>query len=208
MSMTKFTLGAVAVACAGFFASQAMAANFVAGQDYTVLTNPQPVEKPGKIEVREFFWYGCPHCFLLEPHMQTWLKKLPSDVRFVRTPSPINPVWEVGAKAYFASEALGVRQYTHIPLFEAHYEAKKALGEKALAQFFTRYNVPEEKFNAAFNSFEVANRMTQAKQLTQAYQLKGVPAVVVNGKYLVQGEDAKVTQVIQFLVEKERKSAK
>lgn len=208
MSIKKFALGAMLFAGAGVFASQAMAANFVEGKDYTLITNPQPVEKPGKIEVREFFWYGCPHCHALEPHMQTWLKNLPKDVRFVRTPSPINPVWEVGAKAYFTSEALGIRQYTHLPLFDAHHTntSKGALSPNALAQFFTHFKVPEQKFKETFDSFPVAQRVEQAKKLSQAYQLEGVPAVVVNGKYLVQGEDAKVPQVIDFLIEKERKA--
>lgn len=97
----------------------AMAADFVAGKDYTVIANPGKVEVPGKIEVREFFWYGCPHCFKLEPHMQTWLKQIPSDVRFVRTPAAMNKVWEQGARTYYTSEALGVRKRTHLPLFHA-----------------------------------------------------------------------------------------
>lgn len=205
--MKRFVLGAITVACATFFASQAMANTFVAGKDYQVLANPQPVEVKGKIEVREFFWYGCPHCHALEPHMQAWLKQLPKDVRFVRTPAPINPVWEVGARAYFTSEALGVRQYSHLPLFDAHANQPRggALSQQALAKFFTQYNIPEDKFNSTFNSFAVTNRVSQAKKFMQDYQLSGVPAVVVNGKYLVQGEDAKVPQVIQYLVEQERK---
>lgn len=209
MSFKKLALGAMVIAYAGVFTTQAMANNFVEGQDYTLLSKPQAVEKAGKIEVREFFWYGCPHCHALEPHMQTWLKKLPSDVRFVRTPAAMNPVWEVGAKAYFTSEALGIRQYTHIPLFEAHYAAKGGLSPKALSQFFNvHFKVPEDKFKETFDSFPVAQRVAQSKALTQAYgeELAGVPAVVVNGKYLVRGEDAKVPQVIDFLIEKERKA--
>lgn len=207
MSIKKIAFAVVTVAGVGLFANYAMAADFVEGQDYKLLQNPQPVEKPGKIEVREFFWYGCPHCHALEPHMQTWLKKLPKDVRFVRTPAPINPVWEVGAKAYFTSEALGIRQYTHLPLFDAHYQNKQgALSPNALAQFFTAFKVPEDKFKETFDSFPVAQRVAQAKQLAQAYQLEGVPIVIVNGKYAVQGEDAKVPQVIDFLIEKERKA--
>lgn len=205
--MKRFVLSAITVACATFFASQAMANTFVAGKDYQVLANPQPVEVKGKIEVREFFWYGCPHCHALEPHMQAWLKQLPKDVRFVRTPAPINPVWEVGARAYFTSEALGVRQYSHLPLFDAHASLPRgqAFNQQSLAKFFTQYNIPEDKFNSTFNSFAVTNRVAQAKKFMQDYQLSGVPAVVVNGKYLVQGEDAKVPQVIQYLVEQERK---
>lgn len=209
MSLKKFALGAVGFAVASFFANQAIANNFVAGKDYQVVQNPQKVEVADKIEVREFFWYGCPHCHHLEPHMQTWLKQLPKDVRFIRTPAPINPVWEVGARAYFTSEALGVRQYSHLPLFDAHHTTgqKGALSQKALAKFFTQYNIPEDKFNSTFTSFSISNRVAQAKQLMQDYQLNGVPAVVVNGKYIVQGSDEKVPQVINYLIDKERKKS-
>ena len=113
--MKKFLLGAVAASVLAF-SGNAMA-NFVAGQDYQVVAKPVKVEKPGKIEVREFFWYGCGHCFTLEPHMQDWLKKLPKDIRFVRTPAAMNPLWEQAARAYYVSEALGVRQKAHLQLF-------------------------------------------------------------------------------------------
>lgn len=204
--MKKFLLGSVATAifaCSG----TAMAANFVAGKDYTVVANPGKVDVPGKIEVREFFWYGCPHCFKLEPHMQTWLKKIPKDVNFVRTPAAMNPVWEQGARGYYVSEALGVRKKTHLPLFHAiHAGGQQIFDQKSQAKFFMKYGVPEAKFNSMFNSFAITSKVAQSKKLAQQYQLSGVPAVVVNGKYVVQGEDAKVTQVISYLVEKERKA--
>jgi len=185
--MKKFLLGSVATAIFAL-SGTAMAANFVAGKDYTVVANPVKVEVPGKIEVREFFWYGCPHCYRLEPHMQIWLKKLPKDVRFVRTPAAMNPVWEQGARGYY------------------HAGGQQIFDQKSQAKFFVKYGVPEAKFNSMFNSFVITSKIAQAKQLAQQYQLSGVPAVVVNGKYVVQGEDGKVTQVISYLVEKERKA--
>lgn len=90
-SMKKFILGGM-TAMVMAFSVNAMAADFVAGKDYTVVQNPGKVSVPGKIEVREFFWYGCPHCFTLEPHMQAWLKKTPKDVNFIRTPA--KPRWK------------------------------------------------------------------------------------------------------------------
>ncbi len=204
--MKKFILGAVSAAVMAF-SGTAMAANFVAGTDYRVVANPVKVEVPGKIEVREFFWYGCPHCFVLEPHMQTWLKKLPKDVRFVRTPAAMNPVWEQGARGYYVSEALGVRKRSHLPLFHAiHVNKQQIFDQASQAKFFTRYGVPEAKFNSLFNSFAITAKVAQSNRLAQQYQLTGVPAVVVNGKYVVQGEDAKVTQVVNYLIEKERKA--
>ncbi|TCB32301.1 thiol:disulfide interchange protein DsbA/DsbL [Acinetobacter sp. ANC 4910] len=204
--MKKFLLGSLATVVLAFSGS-VMAADFVAGKDYTVVANPGKVEVPGKIEVREFFWYGCPHCFKLEPHMQAWLKNIPKGVRFVRTPASMNPVWEQGARGYYVSEALGVRQKTHLPLFHAiHVNGQQIFDQQSQAKFFSKYGVSEAKFNSMFNSFMITSKVAQANQLAKQYQLTGVPAVVVNGKYVVQGEDAKVTQVVSYLVEKERKA--
>ncbi len=204
--MKKFLFSSAAAALFAFSGS-AMAAQFVAGKDYTVLATPVAVEKPGKIEVREFFWYGCPHCFKLEPHMQAWLKKMPSDVRFVRTPAAMNPLWEQGARAYYVSEALGVRQKTHLMLFhEIHANGKNILEQPAFAKFFTQFGIPEAKFNSTYKSFPISSKIAQAQDLAKRYQLSGVPAVTVNGKYVIQGEDGKVTEVLNYLIEQERKA--
>ena len=203
--MKKFLLGSLATAIFAISGST-MAANFVAGKDYSVVANPGKVDVPRKIEVREFFWYGCGHCFTLEPYMQTWLRQLPKDVNFVRTPAAMNPVWEMNARGYYVSEALGVRKKTHLPLFHAiHDKGQQIFDQQSQAKFFVKYGVPEAKFNSMFNSFAITSKISQAKQLARQYQLTGVPAVVVNGKYVVQGEDGKVTQVINYLIEKERK---
>ena len=203
--MKKFILGGAAALIMAF-SMQTMAAEFVAGKDYTVVANPVKVEVPGKIEVREFFWYGCPHCFKLEPHMQTWLKELPKDVRFVRTPASMNPVWEQGARGYYVMEALGVRKNIHLPLFHAiHKEGKQIFSQAEQANYLALYGIPQEKFNSLFNSFAITGKVAQGNRLAQQYQLSGVPAVVVNGKYVVTGEDGKVTQVVNYLIQKERK---
>lgn len=204
--MKKFLFSSAAAALFAFSGS-AMAAQFVAGKDYTVLPNPVAVEKPGKIEVREFFWYGCPHCFTLEPHMQAWLKQMPKDVRFVRTPASMNPLWEQGARAYYVSEALGVRQKTHLPLFHAiHANRQNILEQASFAKFFTQFGIPEAKFNSTYKSFPISSKIAQSQDLAKRYQLTGVPAVTVNGKYVIQGEDGKVTQVLNYLIEQERKA--
>lgn len=204
--MKKMILGSIAAAVM-VLSGSAMAAEFQAGKDYTVVANPIKVDVPGKIEVREFFWYGCPHCFKLEPHMQAWLKKIPKDVNFLRTPAAMNSVWEQGARGYYVSEALGVRKKTHIPLFHAIHEGNQQIfDQKSQAKFFTKYGIPEAKFNSLFNSFAITAKVAQSNKLAAQLQLTGVPAVVVNGKYIVQGEDGKVTQVVSYLVDKERKA--
>ena len=206
--MKKFLLGSLATAIFAISGST-MAANFVAGKDYSVVANPGKVDVPGKIEVREFFWYGCGHCFTLEPYMQTWLRQLPKDVNFVRTPAAMNPVWEMNARGYYVSEALGVRKKTHLPLFHAiHDKGQQIFDQQSQAKFFVKYGVPEAKFNSMFNSFAITSKISQAKQLARQYQLTGVPAVVVNGKYIVQGDNGKVIQVVNNLVDQERKAKK
>lgn len=206
--MKKFLLGSLATAIFAISGST-MAANFVAGKDYSVVANPGKVDVPGKIEVREFFWYGCGHCFTLEPYMQAWLRKLPKDVNFVRTPAAMNPVWEMNARGYYVSEALGVRKKTHLPLFHAiHDKGQQIFDQQSQAKFFVKYGVPEAKFNSMFNSFAITSKISQAKQLARQYQLTGVPAVVVNGKYIVQGDNGKVIQVVNYLVDQERKAKK
>ena len=203
--MKKFILGGVAAMVMAFSANT-MAADYVAGKDYTVIQNPGKSAVAGKIEVREFFWYGCPHCFKLEPYMQTWLKKMPKDIYFVRTPAAMNKVWEQNARGYYVSEALGVRKKTHIPLFHAVQEGQQIFDQASQAQFFAKYGVPAAKFNSMYNSFPISAKVAESNKLSQQYQLSGVPAVVVNGKYVVQGEDGKVTQVVDYLINLERKA--
>ena len=206
--MKKFLFSGVAAALFAL-SGTAMAAQFTAGKDYTVITTPVKVEVPGKIEVREFFWYGCGHCYKLEPHMQQWIRNMPKGVHFVRSPAAMNPVWESNARGYYVSEALGVRSKTHLPLFHAiHSGNQRIFDQPSQAKFYAKYGIPEAKFNSMFNSFPISSKIAQSNQLARQYQLTGVPAVVVNGKYVVQGETGKVPQVINYLIEKEKKAAK
>lgn len=182
----------------------AMAADYVAGKDYFLVQNPGKVAVPGKVEVREFFWYGCGHCVKLEPYMQAWLKTRPSYVNFVRTPAAMNPVWEANARGYYVAEALGKRRQMHLPMFHAiHDKGQQIFDQQSQAKFLVKYGIPEAKFNSMYNSFPITAKIAESNQLARQYQLTGVPAVVVNGKYVVTGDDGKVTKVVQYLVEKE-----
>jgi thiol:disulfide interchange protein DsbA len=181
---------------------------FVEGKDYKLLASPSPAT-PGVIEVREFFWYGCPHCFRLDPFVTNWLKTKPKDVNFVRTPAALNPVWEGNARGYYAVEMMGLVEQTHTPLFNTIHEKQvRIFDEDSLAHFYQRYGVDSAKFHGLFNSFAVTGKVAQSKALAQKYQIEGVPAVVVNGKYVVSGENAKVLEVTDFLIAKERGAAK
>ncbi len=187
-------------------ASSAFAAEpYVAGKDYTVLSSPGTVEKPGQIEVREFFWYGCPHCYRLEPYVAAWLAKKPADVNFVRSPAAMNPVWEQNARGYYAVDLMGLTDKVHKPLFDTiHQKQQQIFNQATLATFYKGYGVDVAKFNGMFNSFAVSGKIAQSKQLAQKYQLDGVPAIVVNGKYVVKGEDQKVVDITNYLISKER----
>lgn len=190
-------------------ASYANTANFVEGKDYTLAPKIGTVDVPNKIEVREFFWYGCPHCHTLEPYMQKWLRQLPNDINFVRTPAVMGKEWEMNGRGYYVSEALGIRRKAHLPLFYAIHEGRQNLfDQQSLAQFYTKYGADTTKFNNLFNSFAITAKINQAKNLAMHYQLSGVPAVVVNGKYIVKGENQRTVDTINFLVEKERQAMK
>lgn len=173
--------------------------------DFDVVAKPGRVDKPGMIEVREFFWYGCPHCFRLEPHVAAWLKTKPADVNFVRTPAALNPVWEQNARAYYTAEILGIAEKAHAPLFQAINVGKQRLFDQdSLVRFYSGFGANPENFKNLFNSFAVSGKVAQGKNLAQQYQLEGVPALVVNGKYVVKGEDARVLVTVNELIAKER----
>ena len=178
---------------------------YVAGKDYTVLATPGVPEKPGMIEVREFFWYGCPHCYKLEPHVVNWLKTKPADINFVRTPAAMNPVWEQNARGFYAVDMMGLTAKVHEPLFHAVQVGRQRLFDQAsLGKFYASQGVDLNRFNALYNSFPVGGKIAQSRALATKYQLDGVPALVVNAKYVVKGEDAKSLQVVNYLIAKER----
>ncbi len=178
---------------------------YTAGKDYEVLSAPGVVDKPGMIEVREFFWYGCPHCYRLEPNVAAWLKTKPTDVNFVRTPAAMNPVWEQNARGYYAIDMMGLTDKVHGPLFSTIHEKNVRLyDQNTLGIFYKAFGADQNRFNSLFNSFAVTGKVAQGKALAMRYKLEGVPAMVVNGKYVVKGEDAKVIQVVNYLIAKER----
>ena len=181
-------------------------ANFVEGQDYKVLPNPETIAGD-VIVVREFFWYGCPHCYHLEPHMQKWAKTRPADVAFFQIPAAMNPVWEVGARGFYAAQQLDAQEKTHQALFDAvHKDGNRNIisSQQELGNWYASKGIDKAKFDSLYNSFAVTTKIERAKAAATRYGLSGVPAVVVHGKYVVSGEDAKVPQVVDFLINKVR----
>ena len=189
------------LACAlplAVIAAEAPSVPFKEGQDYARLANPVPVATPGKIEVVEMFWYGCPHCYDLEPSTQAWLKRKPDNVAFVRIAVSFGASWEPGARAYYAAEALGVLDKLHQPLFEAYHQRRPLGDVDALAAFAAEHGVDAEAFRKAYTSFQTETQLRRGNQLAQRYGIRGVPAVIVNGTYEIRSP--KVFEVVDFLV--------
>ncbi|MBD9359978.1 thiol:disulfide interchange protein DsbA/DsbL [Methylomonas fluvii] len=178
---------------------------------YEAITPAQPVQNPDKIEVIEFFWYGCPHCYSLEPSMVEWLKTKPANVEFIRQPAVFSDLWGKHAKAYFTAEALGVLDKVHADLFDAIQNKKqKLVSEDELAKFFADHGVKDEDFRSAFNSFLVDAKLRQAESTGPRYGISGVPALIVNGKYKVTAQSAKsqanmLTVVNQLITQESQK---
>ena len=175
---------------------------------YETLSSVQPTQNPAKVEVIEFFWYGCPHCYSFEPLLEKWAKNLPKNVEFIRQPAAFNDVWSKHAKAYFTAEALGVVDKVHADFFDAIQNKKESLDtEEALAKFFTAHGVNETQFHEAYNSFVVDAKMRQAPLMAARYGLTGVPAIIINGKYKTNGTLAgsheKMIEVMNKLIKQE-----
>ncbi|MEY2700864.1 MAG: hypothetical protein RIQ52_1619 [Pseudomonadota bacterium] len=180
------------------------------GKQYERLTPPQPTTEPDKIEVMEFFWYGCPHCYHFEPELNAWLKNKPANVRFIRQPAVFNPQWRAHAKAFFTAEALGVLDKVHADFYDSIQNKKRALTEENdLAKFFAEHGVSDQDFRSAYRSFAVDSRLRQADTMAARYGITGTPGLIVNGKYRITGSLAKtfpnMLAITDYLIKQESK---
>lgn len=178
------------------------------GEAYDLVNPPHPTADPSKVEVVEFFWYGCPHCFHFEPHVKAWLKTKPENVVFIRQPAIFNPHWAAHAKAFFTAEALGVLDKMHEDFYDSIQNKHQALeSEEDLAKFFAAHGVSEEEFHKAYKSFAVDTKMRQAQTLAPSYGITGTPSLIVNGKYRVSAEKTKsfekMIEVTNLLIKQE-----
>ncbi|WP_112192864.1 thiol:disulfide interchange protein DsbA [Pseudomonas sp. LG1E9] len=175
-----------ALVTASLFGITAQAADvpLEAGKTYVELTNPVPVSVPGKIEVVELFWYGCPHCYAFEPTINPWVEKLPKDVNFKRIPAMFGGPWDAHGQLFLTLEAMGVEHKVHNAVFNAiQKEGKRLTKPDEMADFVATQGVDKDKFLATFNSFAIQGQIKQAKELAQKYGVQGVPTMIVNGKY-------------------------
>jgi len=185
------TLGGWLTALAvGFFVIAVPAqAQLVAGRDYTVIEPPQSTDNPAKIEVVEFFSYACPHCSDLNPMIHKWAEKLPSDVVFKRVPVSFNPFYELMARLFYSLETTGDLARLDEPLFNAiHVKGLKLINEKSITEWVTSQGVDALKFGEAWRSFNVNSKTKRADQMARNFRIQGVPAVAVDGRYLVGGK--------------------
>jgi thiol:disulfide interchange protein DsbA len=154
---------------------------------YTELKPPQPVDVQGKtVEVVEFFWYGCPHCYNLEPLIESWTKKLPPDVQFKRIPAVFNERWAHDAAIFYTFEAMGVLEKLHRPFFDAiHRDHLRTDNPQAMTEWLQKNGVDAKKFFETMKSFTVQSKTRRAVQLTTAYKIDGTPAMAVQGRFTV-----------------------
>jgi thiol:disulfide interchange protein DsbA len=181
------------------------------GVQYQLVSPVQPPESKIKVEVIEFFWYGCPHCYAFEPIIEPWIKKVPSDVFFHRIPAVFNPSWVPHAQLYYSLEVLGEVDRLHGLIFDTIHKQHQTLGtEAAIGDFLEKNGVDRKKFTEAFNSFTVASKVQHSVQLQGAYKLDGVPTMGIDGRYSTSApmngnSHEAVLPVVDFLIVQARK---
>ena len=182
------------------------------GVDYIEVKPPQSVDSPNKIEVIEFFWYRCPHCYALEPELESWVKRLPRDVQFKRVPGILNEDWAVDARIYYALEAMGEVDRLHRALFDAIHQqgGVRLRGDafgKWVADWLAKQKVDMAKYDAALHSFTVESKLRRAAQMARSYGLDGVPSLTVQGRYLVVASTSQkaMLDTTDFLIGESRK---
>lgn len=182
-----------------------------AGREYVALPKPAAVDAPaGKIEVVEFFWYNCPHCNAFEPTLTGWMQRLPKDVAFRRVPVAFRSEFQPQQRLYYALEAMGLVDRLHAKVFHAiHVERKRLEKAEVIADWMAAQGVDKAKFLENFNSFSTASKVNRANQLTLGYNVEGVPAMGVAGRFYTDGTMAKgmehVLQVVDYLMGEVRK---
>jgi thiol:disulfide interchange protein DsbA len=182
----------------------------VLDKDYRLITPPVPGDGSKKIEVVEFFYYGCPHCYDLEPALKNWLKRKPADVEFRQQPAVFRENWVPLTKTFYALEAMGLLPKLSDKVYAAVHDEGLGLSDEAmLSKWIGEQGVDPTKFNEAYRSFGVQNKVQRAIQITRDYRVTGTPAIAVAGKYITSpsmtGSFEKFFQVVDQLIDMARK---
>lgn len=184
----KSGLGLSAVALSAPYASSVLAQS---GEGYKTIDPPINTRVSDKVEVIEYFWFGCPHCFAFEPTINAWNEQKPDYVEFVREAPPLNPSWEPHSRAFYAAELMGVTDEFLEPMFNAiHVERRTLRSPKQIVKFVGELGLDADKFDKTMDSFAANTRINQAMQMAAGSGLTGVPSIVINGKYLTGGSIA------------------
>ena len=205
MKLLKYLLLSCLLAVTG----GTFAAAPILNKDYRLVSPSQPTETGNKIEVIEFFYYGCSHCYDLEPYLEKWMSSAPKDVAFRRIPAVFRDDWVPLTKTFYTLEALGEINRLQSAVFEAiHIKQINLNNEQTLLDWMEQHGVDRKKFADAYNSFSINNRADFAKKLTRAYGVEGTPTLVVDGKYLtgpgMTGSHESALQVVNELINKAR----
>lgn len=184
---------------------------FKEGVDYGRIDPAVKTVDPSKVVVTEVFWYGCPHCFRFEPFVEKWVESLPEGVIFEQLPSSLNPSWMEHARAFYAMKMMGVQEQLHRKLFdEIHLKRRRLNSLDTIAKFIAEQGFDEKLFRKHYSSFPVDTQVRKNNKIEQRYGHQGVPAVIVNGKYLITGSMAgnydRLIKIINYLVAGELKS--
>ncbi|MEJ6005830.1 thiol:disulfide interchange protein DsbA/DsbL [Paucibacter sp. AS339] len=163
----------------------------IEGKQFERLAAALPPTHPGKIEVIEFFWYGCPHCFAFDPALSAWVKQLPADVTFRRVHVSWNAYNKLHQRLFFALEAMGKEAEVHDQVFHAFQVDRLPLdSEKSITELAVKLGLDGAKFSAAFNNFGMNAKCEQANKLSEAFHIDGVPALGIGGMFLTSPSKA------------------
>jgi protein dithiol oxidoreductase (disulfide-forming) len=201
--LSKFAAAAAFAVAGSAFAQQAVQE----GRDYTVIAQ-QPTQSAGKIEVTEFFQYGCVHCFNLEPLMHEWEKKLPKDVVVRRMPLSFDPNRIQHVRMFYVLEGLNRLSDLHMRAFNSiHLDKRFLMTPEDQADYFSKFGVDKAKYMELYNSFSVQSKARAAQQMFVNYKIEATPAIAVNGRYIASpttGGHAELLRVVDALIVKAR----
>jgi protein dithiol oxidoreductase (disulfide-forming) len=184
-------------------------ARYQEGTHYVALPAPAPTEEPDKIEVAELFWYGCGHCYSFEPLIRDWKKTLPEDVHFREVPAMFGGAWNLHGQLFYTLQALDKLDVAHQVVFDAmHKEGKRLGSEEEMISLLEPHGISGDDFRKTWKSFGVRRQIDEAGRLARSYRATGVPTLIVNGKYRIEGGMAgsleDMLKVAEYLVEQER----
>ena len=186
-----------------------IAEDYQPGKHYQVLSEPIATRDSKKIEVIEFFWFGCGHCYSLENQLNSWEKKLPANIDFWRSPITWNEMAKTHAKLFYAAEFFKKPDIIASTFVSIHANQRMMTSERELEPFFASYGIAQDQYQSLFNSFAMQNKIRRADSFGLKYEIRGVPAFIVNGKYKVSASrqvgTSELLDVVDYLINLERK---